>query len=165
MTNWHLIQFKPNAHRQAERNLQRQGFETFLPVEEITKRSGSRFTSSLRPLFPGYMFVSAGQDASPWRKINSTIGVSRLVSFGNTHTPLAPGLVAGLMQRCDVEGKLLPADALCVGDSVEVLEGPFTHFVATVEAIDAHQRVWVLMELMGQGAKVQLSPGQIKLAD
>ena len=111
------------------------------------------------------MFVSAGQDASPWRKINSTIGVSRLVSFGNTHAPLAPGLVAGLMQRCDVEGKLLPADALCVGDSVEVLEGPFTHFVATVEAIDAHQRVWVLMELMGQGAKVQLSPGQIKLAD
>jgi transcriptional antiterminator RfaH len=69
------------------------------------------------------------------------------------------------MQRCDVAGKLLPADALCVGDSVEVLEGPFTKFVATVEAIDAQQRVWVLMELMGQGTKVQLAPEQIKLVD
>jgi transcriptional antiterminator RfaH len=58
-----------------------------------------------------------------------------------------------------------PPTRSCAGDSVEVLEGPFTKFVATVESIDAQQRVWVLMELMGQGAKVQLAPEQIKLVD
>ena len=35
--SWAIVQFKPNAHKLAERNLNQQGFETFLPFEEITK--------------------------------------------------------------------------------------------------------------------------------
>ncbi len=58
MNHWYLIQFKPNSHRLAERNLLRQGFETFLPMQEVTRRKASRFVNDLRPLFPGYMFVS-----------------------------------------------------------------------------------------------------------
>ena len=81
---WHLIQFKPNAHRLAQRNLKRQDFEVFLPMQEITRRKASRFVSDLRPLFPGYMFVGVDSRAAPWRTINSTIGVSRLVSFDGT---------------------------------------------------------------------------------
>ena len=38
---WHLIQFKPNSHRLAERNLKRQDFEVFLPMQEITRRKAS----------------------------------------------------------------------------------------------------------------------------
>ena len=58
MNDWYLIQLKPNSHRLAERNLNRQGFETFLPMQKITRRKASRFVSDLKPLFPGYMFVS-----------------------------------------------------------------------------------------------------------
>jgi len=74
MNQWYLIQFKPNSHRLAERNLHRQGFDTFLPMQKITRRKGSRFVSDLKPLFPGYMFVSVNSDLAPWRTINSTIG-------------------------------------------------------------------------------------------
>ena len=88
MNQWYLIQFKPNSHRLAERNLQRQGFETFLPMQKITRRKASRFVSDLKPLFPGYMFVSVNSDLAPWRSINSTIGVSKLVSFEGKPKPL-----------------------------------------------------------------------------
>ena len=37
MDHWHFIQFKPNSHRLAERNLRWQGFETFLPMQQITR--------------------------------------------------------------------------------------------------------------------------------
>jgi len=36
MGNWYLIQFKRNSHRIAEQNLNKQGFKTFLPLQEIT---------------------------------------------------------------------------------------------------------------------------------
>ena len=35
--SWAIVQFKPNAHKIAERNLKQQGMETFLPYENLTK--------------------------------------------------------------------------------------------------------------------------------
>jgi transcriptional antiterminator RfaH len=164
MKQWHLVQFKPNSHRLAVWNLQRQGFETFLPLQEITRIKASRFTVNLRPLFPGYMFVGFELNAAPWRTINSTIGVSRLVSFANNYKPLPLNLILGLMLRCDEGGKLLPSKTLNAGDSVEVLTGPFANFVATVEKIDEQQRVWVLMEFMGQSTRMNAAPDDVRLA-
>ena len=164
MKQWHVVQFKPNSHRLAVQNLQRQGFETFLPLQEITRRKASRFTADLKPLFAGYMFVGVELDAAPWCAINSTIGVSQLVSFADNYKPLPLNLISSLMLRCDEEGKLLPPETLNAGDRVEVLAGPFANFVATVEKIDAQQRVWILMELMGRGTRVKVQPDQLKLS-
>ena len=163
MKQWHLIQFKPNSHRLAVRNLQRQGFETFLPLQENTRRKASRFTVDVRPLFPGYMFVGVELDSAPWRAINSTIGVSRMVSFADIYKPMPINLISSLMLRCDEEGKFLPPETLNTGDGVEVLAGPFANFVATVEKIDARKRVWVLMEFMGQSTRMQIAPDNVQL--
>ena len=164
MNQWYLIQFKPNSHRMAERNLHRQGFETFLPMQKITRRKASRFVNNLKPLFPGYMFVSVNSELAPWRSINSTIGVSRLVSFEGKPKPLPLQLISGLMLRCDASGTLLPPKSLSAGDSVEMLTGPFTTFIATVDAIDPEQRIWVLMDFMGQKTRMQVTADQSQLA-
>ncbi len=164
MNKWYLIQFKPNSHRLAERNLQRQGFETFLPMQKITRRKASRFASDLKPLFPGYMFVSVNSELPPWRSINSTIGVSRLVSFEGKPKPLPLQLISGLMLRCDASGAVLPPKSLSEGDSVEMLTGPFANFIATVDSIDPEQRIWVLMDFMGQKTRMQVTADQLQLA-
>jgi transcriptional antiterminator RfaH len=164
MIQWYLIQFKPNSHRLAERNLLRQGFDTFLPMQKITRRKVSRFVSDLKPLFPGYMFVSVNSDLAPWRTINSTIGVSKLVSFEGKPKPLPLQLISGLMLRCDASGTLLPPKSLSKGDSVEMLTGPFANFIATVDAIGPEQRIWVLMDFMGQKTRMQVSADQLQLA-
>tara|TARA_Y100000385_G_scaffold275852_1_gene320795 strand:- start:302 stop:799 length:498 start_codon:yes stop_codon:yes gene_type:complete len=163
MNHWYLIQFKPNSHRLAERNLHRQGFETFLPMQKITRRKASRFVSDLKPLFPGYKFVSVNTALAPWRTINSTIGVSRLVSFEGKPMPLPLQLISGLMLRCDASGVLLPPKSLKEGDSVEMLTGPFANFIATVDTIDPDQRIWVLMDFMGQKTRMQVTADQLQL--
>ena len=164
MNHWYLIQFKPNSHRSAERNLHRQGFETFLPMQKVTRRKVSRFVSDLKPLFPGYMFVSVNSGLAPWRTINSTIGVSKLVSFEGKPKPLPLQLISGLMLRCDASGTLLSPKSLNEGDSVEMLTGPFANFIATVDRIDPEQRIWVLMDFMGQQTRIQVSANQLQLA-
>ena len=163
MNWWYVIQLKPNSHRLAERNLRRQEFETFLPMQKITRRKASRFISDLKPLFPGYMFVSVNSELAPWRRINSTIGVSRLVSFEGKPRPLPLQLISGLMLRCDATGTLLPPKSLNAGDSVEMLSGPFANFVATVDTIDPEQRIWVLMDFMGQKTRMQVTADQLQL--
>ena len=165
MKNWYVIQFKPNAHRLVEKNLQRQGFETFLPMQEIMRRKSSRFVADLRPLFPSYMFVYLDDDGSDWRKVNSTIGVSRLVSSKSTPEAIPLHFISNLMLRCDAKGKLLTPKTLNSGDNVEVLTGPFENFVATIETIDEQQRVSILMEFMGQTTRIHISPDKLQLAD
>ena len=163
MNHWYLIQLKPNSHRLAESNLHRQEFETFLPMQQVTRRKASRFVSNLKPLFPGYMFVSANTELAPWRTINSTIGVSRLISFEGKPKPLSLQLISGLMLRCDASGTLLPPESLSKGDSVEMLDGPFANFIATVDTINPEQRIWVLMDFMGQKTRMEVTADQLQL--
>lgn len=161
LKKWFILQFKPNSHRLAERNLHRQGFESFLPLHEVTKHKYNRYVSDLRPLFPGYMFVAFNPESGPWRQINCTTGVSKLVCFGDQPTPIPLDLISGLMARCNSVGKLLPPNQFNKGEAVQLLTGPLANYIAKVETIDAEQRVWVLMELMGRVTRISVDPNQL----
>ena len=163
MQSWYLVQFKRNAYRLVERNLNQQGFKTFLPVQHSTSRGESKFFTCIKPLFPGYIFVSIELDSEPWRKINNTLGVARLICQDGLPKKLPLEIVSGLMSRCDNSGNLLPASTLERGDSVAVVSGALTNFVATVETIESERRIWVLMNIMGQFTKVQVGSEHLKL--
>ena len=133
-------------------------------MQKITRRKASRFVSDLKPLFPGYMFVSVNAGLAPWRTINSTIGVSKLVSFEVKPKSFSLQLISDLMLRCDASGTLLPPKSLNEGDSVEMLTGPFANLIATVDTIDPEQRIWVLMDFMGQKTRMQTTADQLQIA-
>ena len=152
---WFVIQFKPNSHYHATNNLNRQGFETFLPLHDTTLRRNSRFVKSTKPLFPGYMFVSFNKAENKWQKIKNTYGVSRLITFNSSLKSIPSTFVDNLMKRYDSSGKLIPTVKMKKGDKVEILEGPFANFIATVEEYESDQRIWVLMDLMGRKTKMQ----------
>ena len=121
-TSWFLAQLKPNCASIADKNLKRQGFKTFLPMEEETRQRGGKFVTSMRPLFPGYIFVAFDVARGFWRTVNSTYGITRLVSFGKEPTGVPLDLVSQLMLRCDAKGKLLPPRLLKPGDQVTLRE-------------------------------------------
>ena len=162
---WFILQFKPNAYHQANKNLNRQGFETFLPLYDATSRNTSRFTNANRPLFPGYMFITFDRTESKWHKINNTYGVSRLVTFNSILKSIPTALIDNLMNRYDLSGKLMPMQKLKKGDKVKVLNGPFANFIATVETYETDQRIWVLMDLMGRKSKIQAQSDAIQPSD
>ena len=94
---WYLAQLKPNGFSKARLNLRRQNFETFMPLCRVTTRHAHKFKETLKPIFPGYLFVRFGADRSDWRKINSTLGVARLISFESSKPAFVPEkLIAGL---------------------------------------------------------------------
>jgi transcriptional antiterminator RfaH len=152
---WFILQFKSNSHHQATKNLNRQGFETFLPLHDTTSRKASRFVTTNQPLFPGYMFITFDRAETKWHKINNTYGVSRLVTFNSILKPIPTTFVNNLMKRYDLSGKLLPIKKLKKGDQVKVLQGPFSNFIATVETYETDQRIWILLDLMGRKTKIQ----------
>ena len=162
---WFILQFKSNSHHLAAKNLNRQGFETFLPLNETTSRRTSRFINTSKPLFPGYMFIKLDRAESGWHKINSTYGVSRLITFNSILKSIPTTFVDSLMKRYDSSGKLLPIQKLKKGDQVTVLKGPFANFIATVEKYEADQRISILMDLMGRKTKIQTPSDNLILSN
>ena len=161
--NWFLAQLKPNCANIVDKNLKRQGFQTFLPLEEETRQRDGKFITGTRPLFPGYIFVAFDVAQGLWRTVNSTQGITRLVSFGNKPTAVPQDLVSQLMLRCDAKDKLLPHQLLKPGDQVTLNKGPFANFVAEVEKITPDRRVWVLMEIMGGQTRVAVGADQLRV--
>jgi len=157
MNDWYLIQIKSNSYKIAERNLNRQGFKTFMPLLEKTNKGRSKFTNYIKPLFPGYMFVGSEHHIDWWRKINNTLGVSRLLSYGGEPKALPEELISSLISRCDKFGLLIKSKTPAIGDSIMLMKGAFTDLVATIETIDEKERIWVIMELMGRHTRIQLT--------
>jgi transcriptional antiterminator RfaH len=162
---WFILQFKSNSHHLAAKNLNRQGFETFLPLYDTTSRRLSQFMNTSKPLFPGYMFIRFDRAKSEWHKINNTYGVSRLITSNSILKSIPAAFVDHLMKRYDSSGKLLPIQKLKKGDQAIVLTGPFADFIATIEKYEADHRVWVLIDLMGRKTKIQTPPDALKLSD
>lgn len=161
MKKWYLVQVKRNAHFLAQRNLIRQGFETFIPLQLVTTRKASRFISERKPLFPGYIFVKLDVVDSPWRKINNTIGVARLVTVANLPKSLPCQLISNLISRCDESGNLQKSIHLQDGKKIKFLSGPFANFVGTVESIEVEKRIWILTRFMGQSTRVAVASDQL----
>lgn len=161
-TIWYLVQLRPNGLRAAKINLERQSFKVFCPMHEVLSGVSARARIKKRPLFPGYLFISVAQGSQPWRAINSTYGVSGLVSLDHKGPNVLPqDFMSALIDRCDPNGILCSPPGLEVGDKVEVLQGPFSKIVSTIEFIGSDERIWVLFDLFGRKTKVELSVNDV----
>lgn len=163
-STWYLIQTKPNAHNTAARNLARQGCDVFLPLAEQTRRTAQQFRTELRPLFPGYLFVGLQAHAPSWRTLNSTHGVSRGVSLDGTYRPVPETLIAQLQNQCDETGVFRTQDSYTFGDVVEIQTGPFASFLSEVVDMAPDQRIWVLIDLLGQKSRIAVDHQDLRRA-
>jgi len=153
---WCIAQIKPNSYCYAIQNLERQGFETFLPKIKITQRKENKFVVKNVYVFPGYMFVCFDPHTISWTKINSTYGVSKILTFSNKPAEISSDLILELKNRYEINSKPTQKKKLQKGDSIKFYTGPFTDLLAKVESVDEKNRIWILLEGMGRFNRLKL---------
>ena len=102
------------------------------------------------------MFVACDPEQAPWPQINSTYGVSRMLSFAPGLKPRSEALIADQRTRYDNIGKILSLENFEAGQSVEMYSGPFASFIAIVEQMASDARVWVLLDFISKETCVQV---------
>ena len=153
---WCIAQIKPNSYYTAIQNLERQGFETFLPKMEQTQRQKNKFLVKNVYVFPGYIFVFFDPHISTWTKINSTYGVSKILAFNKKPAEISSDLILELKKRYEINSNLTQTENLQRGDSIKFYTGPFTDLIAKIESVDEKNRIWVLLEAMGGHQRLKL---------
>jgi transcriptional antiterminator RfaH len=153
---WYVAQIKPNSYHSATQNLERQGFETFLPKMKITQKKENKFLVKDVYVFPGYIFVCFDPHIITWTKINSTYGVSKILTFSNKPAEISSYLILELKKRYEFNSNPTQNEKLQRGDSIKFYTGPFADIVAKVERVDEKKRIWVLLEAMGGYQRIKL---------
>jgi transcriptional antiterminator RfaH len=158
MITWYVAYTQPNGEMRALEHLERQGYATYLPRYRRMVRHARRRALMLRPLFPRYLFVGLDRLTQRWRPIRSTCGVVGLVASGDEPVPVAAGILEGL-RRQESDGAfdlLSPVRRLRAGDAVRVTEGPFADLVGRLLGMADHERVFVLLELLGRTVRAEI---------
>jgi len=156
--DWWLCQTQPRQEFMAAAHLARQKYQCLVPHVMKVVRHARTTSERQRPLFPGYVFVSAEGGFVGARSINGTRGVSRLVAF-DAHGPavVPPSVIRDFLSKCDESGLIIKPPSVEIGDHVNAISGPLAGIVARVIGLPERDRVQVLLEMMGQHVKTTLS--------
>ena len=163
MKKWYVVNTKAREEAKALFNLRRQGFNAYLPQHKKTRRHARHTDNVLAPLFPKYLFVEFDLNMENWSRINSTLGVSRLIQFGMMPTPLPTELINEIRAREDPEGMVTLNQNLGIkqGDKVTVINGAFNDQVGIFECQNEDARIVILLNLLGRDVRVRLPSSAI----
>lgn len=155
---WYVVNARPGREAIARDNLRRQGYFVFLPATKKAVRHARKVTYKEAAYFPGYLFVRLDPNVDRWMPIESTVGVLRLVKAGSRPIAAPDDLIDALRSRADEVGVLQPPrQTFTQGQAVRISQGPFSDQIAVVERLSGHERVKVLLEILGQKVAVDLS--------
>jgi transcriptional antiterminator RfaH len=96
MERWYAVFTKPRQEAVAVRHLNRQGFETYLPLMRRRRLRRGRLIRSEEPVFPRYVFLRVDLEQTNTASVRSTRGVVGFVRFGAYTAPVPDSLVAYL---------------------------------------------------------------------
>ncbi len=149
---WYVVHTKPRQEARALENLQNQGFTCFLPTIQVQKLRRQRLQVVTEPMFSRYLFIQLDEQDQNWGPIRSTLGVSKLVSFGSQPAKVPPDFVA-FFQEASPE---VLERIFSPGDTVHVASGPLRGLEGKYIAHDGEARAFVLIELLGQPQKLRM---------
>jgi len=154
--HWYAVQTQPQSESRAEFNLRRQGFATYLPRYQRTRRHGRKTEIVARPLFPRYLFVGLDLARDRWRSIRSTFGVKDLVFAGEDPALVADEIIDEIRARESEEGfvRLRLPEGVGAGSLVRIIDGLFTDSTGVLERFADERRVTILLDLLGRKTRV-----------
>lgn len=174
---WYVVHtysgYENKVRRNLEHRIESMGmvdkiFQVLVPVEEeVDIKDGQRRLVE-RKVFPGYVLVLMILDEESWSVVRNTPGVTGFVGGGGVSerlrpTPLRPEEVEAILRRMEAEEPTIRV-SFRPGQSVRIVDGPFTDFRGVVDAIDMERgKVRLMVNFFGRETPVELDFLQVEV--
>jgi transcriptional antiterminator RfaH len=156
---WAVAQLQPNRTALALQMLAQEGFTVYAPKLRERRTIRGRREDSEVALFPGYAFVTIELQ---WHAARWCPGVIRLVMDGLKPAKVPDAVIEEIRGRERNGAVELSQRALRHGDRVKILAGPFRGHLAIYAGMSAHERVAVLLQILGGQQRVTLAQRDIE---
>ena len=161
---WYVVYTKPRQEAVALENLERQGYQAYLPRWKVAKRKNSVFESFIEPFFPRDLFIHMNQTRDNWAPIRSTRGVSGIVRFAGQPKPVPNELISMLQRNENNESlQAVSEKSWKPGEEVDVEEGAFAGYRCIFLEARSMDRVRVLLDILGKQTRATLNRNDLAL--
>jgi len=156
---WWVAQLQPNRTALALGCLARLGYVTYAPRTIEKRTNHGRRVEAAAPLFPGYGFVLA---VLQWHAAATAPGVVRLCrQAGDRPATVGDELVASIRER-ERNGLVRLPERFVPGAPVRVVAGPFIGQIGLFSDMNGHERVAVLLHVLGAHQRVTLPAADVE---
>jgi len=140
--------------------------DVLVPIQEVTEMKNGKRVTTKKKFLPGYLLVEMLMSKETHHFINTVPGVTGFIGG----TPLKPQAVPreevdrilGRIKEPD-EGKDMLEIPYNVGDSVQVMDGPFSDWVGIINEINHEKgKLKVMISIFGKDTPVELDFLQVK---
>jgi transcriptional antiterminator RfaH len=164
--DWGVCTTVPSCESRANADLVSVGFSTYYPRYESVEAVRGQIVRRTRPLFPGYIFFGL---IDLWRSVfdsERVIGVLMADDERPSHLPQE--VIDELRERESADGVIkfnVPRKRrYAPGTKVTIRHGVMTGLVGVVHLLQAHERVQVLLDMLGRGTTVSVREAEITAA-
>ncbi|MFZ4481035.1 MAG: transcription/translation regulatory transformer protein RfaH [Rhodoferax sp.] len=160
--HWYVIHTKPRQEQRALENLCSQGYICYLPLHATEKLRRGALQVVHEPLFARYLFIrlDTAQSGQSWSPIRSTLGVSRLVTFGAEPARVQAELIELLRARSS-ELVASPARLFEPGERVQITQGSFAGLEALYQMPSGEGRAMVLIEMLSKPVRLTIEAAML----
>lgn len=137
--------------------------QILIPAENVVELVKGKKATRSRKFFPGYIFVQMNMSDETWHLVRNASKVTGFVG-GKVKPPEVPEAeVMRVARQMEVGAeKVTPKVKFSIGESVTVIDGPFSNFNGTVEEINQEKgKVKVLVSIFGRPTPVELDFVQV----
>lgn len=148
-------------HRIESMSMKDRIFAIVVPTEEEVELKDGHKVTTKRKIFPGYVLVEMIMGEDAWYVVRNTPGVTGFVGSGNKPIPLQEHEVKTIIKQMKVDTPKVKV-GYNVGQSVKIIDGPFSEFMGVVDEINAEKgKIKVLVSFFGRETPVELEFNQI----
>ena len=145
--NWYVVhtysghenKVKSKIENMIENGSSHNIFDVRVPMEEYEDIVRGEKKIKERKIFPGYVLIKMIVDSRNWYLVRNTRGVTGFIGPDGDPVPLSPKEIKdfGIESQDPISVKLNAEDlGINIGDSVELTEGNFKGYMATVVEIN-----------------------------
>lgn len=138
--------------------------DILIPAENVVELVKGKKATRSRKFFPGYIFVKMNLTDETWHLVKNASKVTGFVG-GKVRPPEVPEheVLRVTQQMESGAEKPKPKVKFSVGESVMVVDGPFSNFNGTVEDINQEKgKIKVLVSIFGRPTPVELDFVQVE---
>lgn len=138
--------------------------QVLIPTEQVSEVKEGKKKISQRKFFPGYMLVEMEMTDETWYLVKNTPGVTGFIGERAKPVALKEEEMQTILKQTE-ERKVKPAPKVIFekGESVRVIDGPFTNFNGVIEEINPDKgKLKVSVTIFGRSTPVELEYWQIE---
>jgi transcriptional antiterminator NusG len=137
--------------------------EILIPTEDVMEVKGGKKQVFTKRSFPGYVFVKMEIDNEVWYAIRNTPKVSGFVGGAKPSPLLDTEVEAIVRQMKETSERPQPKVLFEPGESVRIIDGPFSNFTGVVDNVYPEQgKLKVMVTIFGRSTPVELEYGQVE---